>query len=347
MARQKKTYPKGKYILRPLRNSKTGKENAVYLYYYWHNKQIRKAMDLFVDNRDWNSSAENNTGGFRSSYGPEYEKRNAFLQKVLKQFDTKIISYIEKHGDISVETIQALLDGTDAILRNDKGIEFLDFAKQRFRDRYNSGLIGVSSRENGISYINQFAKFLQQEHKGSHGLKKELLYVSEMSEDLVLEFRNWFLDSRKVDTVNKVVQAIGSVCDYATQMNYLPLEVTMSIKNLHLADKSLDAEEVSVKYLTEEELQKFADLRETLPLVRQKEFHDMFMFSFYACGLRLIDMMTLRWVDIDYKSRTIRKIQVKTRNRNIIPIREPVFDILLRWKGRYKVFVLLSNVVQR
>jgi integrase len=70
-----------------------------------------------------------------------------------------------------------------------------------------------------------------------------------------------------------------------------------------------------------------------------KEFHDMFMFSFYACGLRLIDMVTLRWVDIDFKKQVIRKIQVKTRNRNVIPIREAAIEILDRWKGRYKVFV--------
>lgn len=71
----------------------------------------------------------------------------------------------------------------------------------------------------------------------------------------------------------------------------------------------------------------------------------MFMFSFYACGLRLIDMMTLRWVDIDFKKQVIRKIQVKTRNRNVIPIREAAIEILNRWKGRYKVFVfgLLSD----
>ena len=36
---------------------------------------------------------------------------------------------------------------------------------------------------------------------------------------------------------------------------------------------------------------------------------------------------------------------MKTRNRNVIPIREPAIEILDRWKGRYKVFVfgLLSD----
>ena len=51
----------------------------------------------------------------------------------------------------------------DKVLRSDNGIDFIEFAKQRFIDRYKSGKIGVSSRENGISYMNQFAKFLKQE----------------------------------------------------------------------------------------------------------------------------------------------------------------------------------------
>ena len=122
-------------------------------------------------------------------------------------------------------------------------------------------------------------------------------------------------------------------------MRYVPIEVTLAIKDLHLSDKSLDADDVTVKYLTEDELKSFASIRDILPHIRMKEFHDMFMFSFYACGLRLIDMMTLRWMDIDFKKQVIRKIQVKTRNRNVIPIREPAIEILNRWKGRYKVFV--------
>ena len=79
-------------------------------------------------------------------------KYNTYLQKLLREVDNKIVSYIDMHGDISPETILDIIDGNDKVLRQDQGIEFLDFAKQRFIDRYNSGLIGVSSRENGISY---------------------------------------------------------------------------------------------------------------------------------------------------------------------------------------------------
>jgi len=340
MARTARKFPQGKFILRTPRMTKNGQEYAIYIYYYWQTKQIRRSIDLFVAQKDWNQNANGGIGEFRSSYGPDYQERNDYLRKVLRTIESKIIDYVEKNKEIDAKTIEDFLDGNDVLLRSDKGIDFVEFAKQRFIDRYNSGKIGVSSRENGISYINQFAKFLKQEKCGSHGLHNELLYLGEITEQLVLDFRNWQLgNDRKVDTVNKVVQAIGSVCEYASKMKFVPIEVTLAIKDLHLSDKSLDAEELTVKYLTEDQLKEFVGIRNTLPHIRMKEFHDMFVFSFYACGLRLIDMMTLRWVDIDFQKQVIRKIQVKTRNRNVIPIREAAIEILNRWKGRYKVFV--------
>jgi hypothetical protein len=129
------------------------------------------------------------------------------------------MDYIKQHGEIDGETIEAFVSGDDKALRADNGIDFIEFAKQRFIDRYNSGKIGVSSRENGISYINQFAKFLKQEKRGSHGVNNELLYLGEITEQLVLDFRNWQLgNDRKVDTVNKVVQAIANVCNLTAKL---------------------------------------------------------------------------------------------------------------------------------
>ena len=279
---------------------------------------MRRSVDMYVAQKDWNQDANGGAGEFRSSYGPNYKERNAYLKELMHGIDCKIMDYIKQHGEIDGNTIEAFVSGDDKALRQDNGIDFVEFAKKRFVDRYNTGKIGVSSRENGISYINQFAKFLKQEHRGSHGQHNELLYLGEITEQLVLDFRNWQLgNDRKVDTVNKVVQAIGCVCQYASQIRYVPIEVMLAIKDLHLSDKSLDAEDVTVKYLTEEELKSFASIRDMLPHVRMKEFHDMFMLSFHACGLRLIDMMTLRWIDIDFKKQVIRKIQVKTRNRNL------------------------------
>ena len=46
MARQQRQFPQGKYILRTPRKSQNGQVYAVYLYYYWQGKQVRRSVDL-------------------------------------------------------------------------------------------------------------------------------------------------------------------------------------------------------------------------------------------------------------------------------------------------------------
>jgi len=169
MARQTRQFPQGKYVLRTPRQTQDGQVYAVYLYYYWKGKQIRRSMDFFTALKDWNQDANGGAGEFRSSYGPNHKERNAYLKELMHDIDCKIMDYIKQHGEIDGDTIEAFVSGDDKALRQDNGIDFIEFARKRFIERYDSGKIGVSSRENGISYINQFAKFLKLEHRGSHG----------------------------------------------------------------------------------------------------------------------------------------------------------------------------------
>ena len=65
----------------------------------------------------------------------------------------------------------------------------------------------------------------------------------------------------------------------------------------------------------------------------------MFKFSYLSCGLRISDIITLRWCDIDFDKKELCKIQVKTRGRNIIPLTDKAMEIIEKWKGRHNVFV--------
>ena len=139
MARQQRQFPQGKYILRTPRKSQSGQVYAVYLYYYWQGKQVRRSVDLTVALKDWNQDANGGAGEFRPSYGPNYKERNAYLKELMHDIDSKIMDYIKQHGEIDGDTIEALVSGDDKALRTDNGIDFIEFAKQRFIDRYNSG----------------------------------------------------------------------------------------------------------------------------------------------------------------------------------------------------------------
>ena len=129
-------------------------------------------------------------------------------------------------------------------------------------------------------------------------------------------------------------------------MGYLSKDVNASIQDLYLKEEdNLEADDRTIRYLKREELKQLVEKYDTITQPRRKEFLEMFLFSFHACGLRLVDVMTLRWKDIDFQKKEIKKVQVKTRNRNTIPLSEPVIRILDKWKGRNKVYVfdLLSE----
>lgn len=67
----------------------------------------------------------------------------------------------------------------------------------------------------------------------------------------------------------------------------------------------------------------------------------MFLFAFHACGLRVVDIMTLQWSSINFEKKELRKILVKTKNRHTIPLTPSAIKILEKWKTmeRRKRFV--------
>jgi len=58
----------------------------------------------------------------------------------------------------------------------------------------------------------------------------------------------------------------------------------------------------------------------------------MFLFAFHACGMRVSDVITLKWKHIDFKNKKIKKVLIKTHQRNEIPLTPGASQILLNWK---------------
>lgn len=95
---------------------------------------------------------------------------------------------------------------------------------------------------------------------------------------------------------------------------------------------STDESEFDGKSLTKEEMKSLIDYHEDCKEPRRKEFVEMFLFAFHACGLRLVDVMTLQWSHIDFKKKELRKVMVKTNKRHVIPLADTAIDILREWQ---------------
>lgn len=49
------------------------------------------------------------------------------------------------------------------------------------------------------------------------------------------------------------------------------------------------------KYLSKEQMSALLEYYNTCTEPRRKEFLEKFFFAFHACGLRVVDVMTLQW----------------------------------------------------
>ena len=341
MGRTARNYPKGKLKLRTPKELQPGKRYPVYIEYNWQADSMRKTTEVTVFSKDWNEKGYGGIGEIRTTTDLDYKYYNNVLHKRLADIDAKIVLYYEKNGHITGDVIRAFLDENFELLRPDSGKDFVEFANELVKSKYDKGKIGVSTRENDLSAINQFSEFLLMTGKGTHGADNEQIYVGEINEDLICDFRAWRLKAKKrPSAINKGLTPIFQACEQAAQLGYLSKEVSASFKDLYLKEvDNLEAEDRTIRYLKKEELEILVSKYDTIAQPRRKEFLEMFLFSFHACGLRLVDVMTLMWKDIDFQKKEIRKVQVKTRNRNTIPLSKPAIRILDKWKGRNKDYV--------
>lgn len=336
MGRVARKYPQGSFSLRTPTKVDEEKLYPIYLCYFCSGKKIRWSTSILAMAKDWNQNANHGIGELRASYGADYRKKNQQLQKLLRKVDGSIFDYVEQNGEISPDIIQSFIYGDDRPLRADKGQGFVAYALELLEKQYMRRKIRISTYKNSVSILNQFKNFLNDkecEQKGE-------LFVGNITEDIVRDFLSWGLGrGRKTDTVEKYLETISKICRQASDNGLLCKESAQAIADIVLEDDLDDTSRRSIKYLTQEEMSKFVNIDRDIISNKVDDALDMFMFAYIACGLRISDIITLRWCDIDFDKKELCKIQVKTRGRTIIPLTDKAIEILKKWKSRHIVFV--------
>lgn len=326
MGRTARTIPVGRYVMRTPQIKEKGRAYPVYLCYFCCGKQLRMSTSICARLEDWNAVS----GTLKASYGRDYRQKNTYLTTLKSRVDNDVLEYVQANRTISAPILQQFMNG-DSNLK-DNGILFIDYGIGYLERRYNSRQIRFSTFKNGMCNLNKMEEFLK--------IRSPVpLCVGDITTDIVSDFVKWGVEgNRKTETVRKYLQTISQVCQQASNDGYLPVSVASRIKDLYVSDE-YNTDESSVRYLTEEELRSLAKLQDLQLSRRQRDVLEMFLFAFHACGLRISDIISLRWQDIDLTKRTINKVLVKTRNRNTIPINDQAMMILEKWKGKFKVFV--------
>lgn len=337
MGRPKRLYPLGKYRLRIRGAVDNNKPYLVELEYTWNRQIVRKGMNIFVKVGDWNEKLNKGRGGVKSSYGPEANRINGVLLNRVDKIDGLLAEYSQKYpGQITAQLINDFL-ADKPVIREDKGKDFVEFAIERLNSDYSRNRIGRSRYMNGKSGMNMFQEFLRSTKRGTY--KPDSIYVGEISVELVDEYITWRREIKKNSdaTINHSLTPILKACAYATELRMIDVAINARIQDMRIAPKvslSIDENEFDDKSLTQDEFLKLLEFYKKDTEPRRKEFIEMFLFAFHACGLRVVDVMTLQWGHLDFEKKELRKVMVKTNKRHVIPLSDSAIEILRKWKEK-------------
>lgn len=337
MSRVKRLYPLGKYRLRVPKKSEPDKKYPVDIEYTWNRQAVRKTMNLFVKIADWNQNLNNGRGGVRSTYGTEAKRINNVLLMKVEKIDAMLAEYAAKNpGKVTIDIINSfLLD--KPMTRRDTGKDFVEFVIERLDSEYARNKIGRSRHQNGKSGMNIFQEFLRSTNRGTY--KPDGIYLGDLTVELLDAYIAWRREVKlnSDHTINHSLTPILKACSYASELDLIDKALNARIQDMRISPKislSTDESEFDGKSLTKEEMKSLIEYHEDCKEPRRKEFVEMFLFAFHACGLRLVDVMTLQWSHIDFKKKELRKVMVKTNKRHVIPLTDAAIDILREWQAK-------------
>lgn len=337
MGRPKRLYPLGKYRLRTPKTIDKSKTYSIELEYTWNRQVLRKSANIFVKAADWNQNGNQGRGEIRSSYGNEYKRLNKVLMERVDTMDAQLAEYNVKHpNQITVEVIAGFLSHKP-LTRKDQGKDFAEFVLERLESEYSRHKIGRSRYKNGICCMNVFTTFLRATNQGTY--EKDKIYVGDITPELIDGYITWRRDIRQNgdETINHSLTPILKACSYATELGMIEQSVNARIQDMMIVTKpSLSDEESEFdgKALTKEQMDALLEYYKNCKEPRRKEFMEMFFFAFHACGLRIVDVMTLQWGHINFEKKELRKIMIKTSKRHVIPLTEPALKILRKWQEK-------------
>ncbi len=350
MGRTKRLYPLGKYRLRVPKNPDKNKAYPVDIEYTWNRKIIRKTTNVFVRIADWNQNLHGGRGGVRPSYGSEARRINSVLLARVERVDSLLAEFSQTHPhQLTTEVIDGFLLEKPVAVRKDKGKDFIEFVIERLDSEYHRNRIGRSRYENGKSGMNIFKEFLRSKNRGTYS--EDGIYIGEVSIELFEEYIEWRRDIKKNSdhTINHALTPILKACAYAAELQIIDASLNARIQDMRISVKpNLSGDEAAYdgKSLTKEELIKLINYYHECKEPRRKEYLEMFLFAFHACGLRIVDVMTLQWSSIDLKKKELRKIMIKTGKRHIIPLSDSAIEILKCWKEKNGDSRFVFNLVK-
>ena len=312
------------------------KENGnciVYLRYYINGRYATKSTFIEVPKDRWDQSRQIVKGSSDRNLNEQANRLNSRLKKEKDRIDRQIEQY---DGKFTYPIVMQMLKGDfQPREKRIKETEFIQYALDYNQQRYDQHQIAYSTWNNARLAILAFRKFLIEKRGRSE------LYLNEIEPKLFDDYKTWRVTTRgnsSLEGINKTLTPLFNAVKDLSANLLIPLDVASNIvdKYLEVKQRVYDptVETHEVHYLTPEQLSEFIKLYPTVKYNRTRDYMDMFLFSFYACGLRISDIVTLEWSQIDFDRQELTKMMYKTKSPITIPLTDNAIEILVRWKKR-------------
>ena len=336
----------GRFILRKDGRPNEYGEYPVVIQYCTQGKPVKKTTDIRVAPEHWLGGKDKYVKGGRDGH-PKAALLNNRLNNFKDTYDKMINDHLGGGNKIITEAaLRAILNGTyQQHKETQEGkVPFIPFVLEHNEGLYKTDKIGVSVWMNVKSYMNKFDKFLRT-IKRLNTNENNVLYCRDIDVDLIKDYIIWRkeVEGNSNATINKALSPIIKTVKVCCRKGWISREECEEISDLYLnaEGKSVD-DSIEKEFLTIEQLRKFKEMAGKVRHKRTSEIADIFLFACFA-GLRMSDLMTLKWSEIDMDKNMISHMQYKGHTRRAkmlyIPLNDTSREILERWSGRYEEFV--------
>ncbi|OJW81526.1 MAG: hypothetical protein BGO69_09070 [Bacteroidetes bacterium 46-16] len=244
-------------------------KTPVYLRVTKNRKSKYIALDVSVLSEDWNKTIGKvkSTAHNASQINAYISSKVAEAERIALELETKSISVT------SYDIKHKILGRAPA--------DFFEYVKNRKDMMDQEYTIGTLRRYKCV--VNKLRSFY----------KRDTLYFDDINVTLIRDFQQYLLTDCKnhVNTANANLKAIRKLLVDAVAEGLLPFE-----KNPFNKIK-LKGQPTQRTFLLDDELLKIEQL--TLPVDSQLNHHrNLYLFSAYACGIRIADLLMMRWRNV-------------------------------------------------
>ena len=331
MEQFKNHIPCGSFIL--LNSPNARGEKCIYLRYFLGG-YIKKSMDIWVKPSDWDQKAQK---VLRSH--PLSVRLNFELATKRQAIDAKLISY---EGNLTSAALKDIIMGGDGQLVSEAKPkttrDFVTYCLKVNDLNYSKKAYGYTTWYNKKKSIEAFEWYVK------YYLRREPVTLDDVNLEIFDQYIAYRMDVKKnksKEGINKTLVPLYDALKYALKNGLVEQKQVGVVVDNYLQVREteyntrLSEREDRVRYLTPEQLSKLYQYSLNIKRERAREIMDMFFFSYYACGMRMSDILTLEWNHIDLENKVIRKPQFKTKKYPEVPtpLSNNAIEILERWKG--------------